>query len=192
MTNSNNTTLNTFAHFNLRSYTNSYLAFNPQTKEALIVDPFCFDEKLFTTIESLDLNITTVLLTSSHPAHAKGVKTIQKIYDIEVYQGGLNEEKQSGTFISEDSSFTLFGTEVKALTMEGSNKNGLVYIIGNNIFTGLVLEAGTICQTTTPYRRALLTKTIKQKLFSLKGDYTILPAYGPISTLHIEKEYNKL
>lgn len=184
--------LNTFAHFNLRSYTNSYLSFNPTTKEALIVDPFCFDEKLFTTIESLNLNITTILLTSSHPSHGKGVKTIEKIYDIKVYQGGLNEEKKDGSFISEDTTLSLLGVTVQALTMDGSNKNGLAYIIENNIFTGSVIEAGAISQTITPYRKALLSKTIEKKLFSLNGNYSILPAHGPISTLAIEKQYNKM
>lgn len=183
--------LNYIPHFCTKTYSNTYIVYHPETKKAIIVDPSYFDVKLFEVIKSLDLYITTVLLTTTHHTHLHGVKTIKKIYDCEVYQGGFNEEKESGNFITEDTTLDLLGVPVKALTMEGYSRDTLAFVIEQNIFPGYALECGAIGKTNPPYSKALLIKSIKNKILTLKDNYMIFPARGPLSTLNLEKKYNK-
>lgn len=153
-----------------------------------------FDEKLFSIIESHKLNICAVLLTSITNYAIKGIQTIEKIYNVELYHGASNVElnfcKSNSQLLEGDCTFSLLGTQVNAISFDFYQKGAVVYKIENNIFSGNCFEAGFIGKLNGPYKKSFLVNNLKEKIFSLSDDHFVLPKYGPVTTLKIEKKFN--
>lgn len=72
--------------------TNTYVAYNETTKEAVLVDPAACTKKLMHFIEEEGLSMKAVLLTHGHFDHIMGIDGFRKVYDVPVYVG----EKEAG------------------------------------------------------------------------------------------------
>ena len=72
--------------------TNTYVAYNETTKEAVLVDPAACTKKLMHFIEEEGLSMKAVLLTHGHFDHIMGIDGFCKVYDVPVYVG----EKEAG------------------------------------------------------------------------------------------------
>ena len=73
-----------YLHFNIESFSNSYLVVNEETMEALIVDPSKITTKLIDQIEHGQYKLKAALITHKHETHAAGLSTLKKIYDFDV------------------------------------------------------------------------------------------------------------
>ena len=74
-----------FTIFQPYEVTNTYLLHQDGEKNAVIVDPGRFDLDLLNLVEEHNLYISHVLLTHSHINHTRGIPTLMKIYDAEIY-----------------------------------------------------------------------------------------------------------
>lgn len=184
---------NIYVHFSVSGYSNSYFIGNDITKKALVVDPGHFDGKLLDKIEKNNFYITDVLVTHGHRTHIQGLKTLLKIYNPNVYYGG---EKLNGIDfirVEDEQTYEIIGTQMQPLSVFGHSRDSMVYKIQKNLFTGDVLETGRIGSTENTFLKARLIENIQTKILTLKGNYTIYPGHGPISTLEIERiTFNKM
>ena len=64
--------------------TNCYVAWNEQTKEAVIVDPAAYSKKLAEFLREEGLKPQAVLLTHGHFDHAGGAEELAKHFDIKI------------------------------------------------------------------------------------------------------------
>ena len=159
-------------------------------REAIIIDPGIMDSIILNLIEENNYTLKGVLITHDHLHHVQGLTTIKRIYDTEIY--GINpavlEHRTNLVRDGEIIKIGPFRTEVIAIP--GHSADSAVYKIGRLLFTGDALSAGLIGNTVSSYAAATQISALRSKLFSMPGDYTVLPGHGPPSTLEAERRFN--
>ena len=181
-----------FTIFQPYEATNTYLLNQDGERDAVLVDPGRFDLNLLNLVEENGLYISHVLLTHSHINHTHGIPTIMKIYDAEIYSMKPYIHDFRTNLITGETTFRLPGMEVHAIPVPGHSDDSVIYIIENMLFTGDTLMAGYTGQTSGFTEQRAMTALIKEKIFSLEGEYLLFPGHGSPSTLGAEKSSNLL
>ncbi len=179
-----------FTIYNTDGCINTYLIGPEEGGDAIIIDPGQTDLHLLNIIESNNYYLKSIFVTHSHEKHIKGIKTLLKIYDTDIYsKTPLIQEKES-IIIKDGDTLNLSGYDIDVIDIPGHSDDSIVYKIRNLLFTGDVLSAGMIGSTTNPESKKLLQKGIIKKLFSFREDLVIFPGHGAPSTLDVEKQMN--
>ena len=80
------------------------------------------------------------------------------------------------------------GLDVEVIHTPGHSKGGVCYVVGNKIFVGDTLFFMSFGRTDFYDGNAKdLKNSIVNKLFALKGNYTVLPGHGEPTTLDFER-----
>jgi glyoxylase-like metal-dependent hydrolase (beta-lactamase superfamily II) len=161
-----------------------------EDKSALIIDPGSMDNDTLATIENNNFNLAAVLITHDHPVHVKGLRTLKRIYDAEVFAVNHIVLDQKTTMVKDRDKIEIAGFEVEVISIPGHSADSVVYRIGAMLFTGDVLTAGLVGRTASAYGTATQMNTLSSRLLSLPGDYVVLPGHGPPSTLEAERRFN--
>lgn len=178
-----------YFHFNTETFSNSYLVVNEKTMEALIVDPSKITPKLIDQIEYGNYKLKAALITHKHSHHTAGLSTLQKIYDIDVFAADA-EVCGEDNLLNGDGKITVCGLEVLYFSIPGHSSDSLIYEIGNEVFTGDVISAGLMGDSSCSYNRKRLSNGIREKLFSMPDSNLIFPGHGPLSSVGAEKMFN--
>ncbi len=184
--------MNLFTIFQPYEVTNTYLLNQEGESNAVLIDPGRFDLNLLNLVEEHNFYISHVLLTHSHINHTRGIPTIMKVYDAEIYSMKSSIHGFKTHLITGDTTFSLPGMEVRAVSVPGHSEDSVIYIIENMLFTGDTLMAGYTGQTAGLSEQKAMTALIRKKIFSLEGEYLLLPGHGSPSTLSAEKKSNLL
>lgn len=180
-----------FFHFAVVGFANTYLIGQENGGDAILVDPGIMDTELLNLIESNGYYIRSILVTHQHTSHIKGIRTLKRIYDADIYSFHPYILDFPTIPLKDGDRFTCAsGIEVEVFEVPGHSPDSLVYHIGGMIFTGDVLEAGRVGTTKNSFTRAVLLRSISEKLFSLPDSTILLPGHGPPSILRAEKMYN--
>lgn len=179
-----------FFHYSLHGFANVYLVGNDVTKEAAIVDPAAFTIGLLDFIEEKGYVVTAALITHNHSHHVDGLRTLMRIYDVEVLSSNATIGDVHCKIVEDGASITVCGLEATALSVPGHSADSIVYQFGKVLFTGDALHAGLIGKTMSQYGNKLLKEQLAKKILSLPDDYIVLPGHGPPSTIGAEKLYN--
>lgn len=177
-------------HYSLYGFSNSYLLGNDETKEAIIVDPGEFTVKLLNHIERNGYYVSTVLLSHAHIHHVRGITTLLKIYEAELYAATPSILGRACTVVRDQEIFRAGGFEVEAFSLPGHSPDSMAYRIGHLFFTGDALHAGFIGKTLSPFNARLLAERLRARLLEQDDDTIILPGHGPPSTVGSEKLCN--
>jgi len=183
--------LRLFSHFSHSSFSNTYLLAHEEGGEALLIDPGKITLELIDRIEKHHFQLKSVLLTHRHDLHSLGVKTLLKIYKPQVYVGAAAMYDFATIELGKEESQKLGTFDVKIILIPGHSLDSLLFKIDNLLFSGDVLLAGKIGSTNSELEKALLIEGIKRKIFPLPDDLIILPGHGPLTTLKIEKIFNR-
>lgn len=178
-----------YFHFNTETFSNSYLVVNEKTMEALIVDPSKITPKLIDQIEYGNYKLKAALITHKHEHHTAGLSTLQKIYDIDVFAADV-EISGEENLLNGDGKIKICGLDVSYFSVPGHSSDSLIYEIGNEVFTGDVISAGLIGDSSCSYNHIRLENGIREKLFSLSESCLIFPGHGPLSSVGAEKMFN--
>lgn len=191
--------------------TNCYIIGCPDTKEAVVVDPGWDGEDIINILEEENLTLKYIINTHGHGDHigANGQlkeysgaeilihqadaamltdpqKNLSAAFSEKVVSPHADRFLQEGDVINVGTSVTL-----KVLHTPGHTPGGICLKGSNFILTGDTLFAGSIGRTDFPGGSfEELISSIKNKLFSLEGDYIIYPGHGPSSTLEKERTGN--
>jgi glyoxylase-like metal-dependent hydrolase (beta-lactamase superfamily II) len=179
-----------YQHYSIYGFSNSYLIGNDQTKQAVIVDPGEFNEGVLNHIERNGYYVRAVLLTHNHIHHVRGLKTILKIYEAEVYAATSRVFGSSCRVVKDGERFAVAGFSIDAFSVPGHSPDSMVYQVDRLLFTGDALHAGIIGRTLSTFNTELLVERLRARLFSLDADLIVLPGHGPPSTLGVELEFN--
>ena len=120
--------MNLFTIFQPYEVTNTYLLHQDGEKNAVIVDPGRFDLNLLKLVEDHNLYISNVLLTHSHINHTRGIPTLMKIYDAQIYSMKSSVLGFKTNLIKEETTFTLPGMQVRAIPVPGHSDDSVIYI----------------------------------------------------------------
>ncbi len=180
-----------YFHFAVVGFANTYLIGPPEGGEAILVDPGIMDTKLLSLIEGNKYYVKSILVTHNHESHIKGIRTLKKIYDADIYCFSPYVLEFPTIPLKGGDHFTCAsGISVEVIEVPGHSADSLVYHIGGMIFTGDVLAAGRVGNTKNSFNRAILLHEIREKLFTLPASTLVLPGHGPPSTLKAEKMFN--
>jgi len=178
-----------FPHFSFLDFSNSYLIGPDQGGNAILIDPGIFDAGLLRLIENNNYYVRYVLVTHAHRSHTKGLKTLLKIYDAQIFAFDpfiqnfpavqVREEKQQrvGEFVFE------------IIETPGHSDDSLCFKLNEFLFTGDTLTAGSISKN-PGYAEDALIFIIKKKLLTMDDDTLIFPGHGPPSRIAIERRFN--
>jgi len=179
-----------FINFSLTGFSNSYLIGPDEGGDALVIDPGEMNIKLLNLIENNDFYIKHILITHNHEPHVGGIRTLLKIYDAEIYSSSENISGYPSNIIYPETILNLSGIEVKVMEFSGHTKDSLVYKVGEMLFTGDTLGAGSIGEEENKETILSISKSISKDIKKMDDSILIFPSHGPPSTVKAEKDFN--
>ena len=190
---------------------NCYIVGDPETKEAIVIDPGGDPEVLDNAIETHGLKITAIVATHAHFDHVLAaehvrLKTGAPFYLHDDDKPVLSWLQESGRLFlgielppppdvdspaREGELLVAGGTELEIRHTPGHSPGSIVLVGTEAVFSGDTLFAGSIGRTDLPGgdTQALLD-AVKEKLFTLDDTLPVLPGHGPATTLAEEKRSN--
>lgn len=178
-----------FTHFAVEGFSNSYLIGEEESGEAILIDPGIMDVHLLELIEKNNFYVKYVLATHSHENHIRGLKTLKKIYNADLYCHHTHLLDYKSNLVKDGDVLELAGITIEAIQVLGHTSDSLVFRIGNMLFTGDILYAGKIGSTANAYAHGNLVQGIKERLLCFEHDF-VFPGHGPPSTIKAESLYN--
>jgi len=179
-----------FPHYVVVGFSNTYLLAPDDSAEAVLIDPGLFNGELLSLIESNKLSIRAILVTHAHESHIRGIKTLMKIYDADVY-AFRNRILDVRTNPVRDGQTISIGTMTfHVIETPGHSRDSLVYRIENFLFTGDTITAGLTGTAAHNQAHGLLLSSIRKKLLPLGDELVIFPGHGPPTRLGIERRHN--
>jgi len=161
-----------------------------ETNAAIIVDPGSMETVTLETIENNNLDVKAVLVTHDHQSHVRGLRTLKRIYDAEVFAVNQSVMDHKTIVVKDGDIFNVAGFTAEVISIPGHSSDSVVYRIRGMLFTGDVLTAGLVGSTASAYGAATQMNKLRSRLLSLPGDYIVLPGHGPPSTLEAERRFN--
>ena len=192
--------------------TNCYVAWNEQTKEAVIVDPAAYSKKLAEFLREEGLKPQAVLLTHGHFDHIMGLDALLEEYPVPVYvheaeKGLIADPKtnlsltytngyvfEDATYVTDGQKIAAAGVTFEVLFTPGHTSGGCCYYAEteNMLFSGDTLFRCSVGRSDLPTGdETTLIRSIKEKLLVLPEKYSgISRAYGSDDYSDRERQQN--
>jgi len=181
-----------FFHYCSYGFSNCYVLGTdpPDERGAIIIDPAVMDEQILGFIENNDYRLLGVLVTHDHIKHVRGLRTLKRIYDAEIFAVNPHIREHRTTMVRDGETFNIGPFRIEVISTPGHSSDSAVFRVDRLLFTGDTLSAGLLGTTASSYGAAVQMTALRSKILSLPGDFTVLPAHGPPSTLEAERRYN--
>lgn len=191
--------------------TNCYIIMEKSKKRALIVDPGGDADRIMNKIKELQVSVDAILLTHGHFDHMLAADALREKYQVKVYLGQDDSEliknpmeNVSGMFgkpisthadvvLQDGQVLELAGFEIKVLATPGHTKGGVCYYIEKEsvAFSGDTIFQASVGRSDFPTGSgASLSKSIREKIFTLPEDTQLFPGHGDSTVVSYEKKYN--
>jgi glyoxylase-like metal-dependent hydrolase (beta-lactamase superfamily II) len=179
-------------YFQYCSYgcSNCYILGAESTNQAIIVDPGSMENVTLETIENNNFDVKAVLITHDHLNHVRGLRTLKRIYDVDVFAVNQTIMDHKTNMVKDGDLLNVAGFTIEVISIPGHSSDSVVYRIRGMLFTGDVLTAGLVGNTASAYGAATQMDKLRSRLISLPGDFIVLPGHGPPSTLEAERRFN--
>jgi len=190
-------------------YKNGFVLACERTREAVLIDPGDEVGDLIGAVRDFDVDVRHILLTHAHIDHVTGVAAAKEAYnapvylhrdDLFLYERTVEQGAMFGFKVQQpppvdhyyDGSPIRFGDyDVHIHHTPGHCPGGVCLQIGNRLFVGDTLFAGSIGRTDLPggdYE--LLMQSITGVLFPLGDPAIVHPGHGPDTTIGRERTTN--
>ena len=143
--------------------TNCYLLTDEETKSAALIDPGDEAEKLLALVKSEGVTLKYILLTHGHRDHTLAVPALKKaLPDVPVYIGeadahstGIYHYPMADLvpdlkYYGEGDTLPLGSLTIKVLATPGHTLGGVTLLVGDAVFPGDPLFAGSMGRTDLP------------------------------------------
>jgi hydroxyacylglutathione hydrolase len=170
---------------------NSYLAWDPKSKEAAAFDTGADSSPMLKLAKDRGLSIKLILLTHTHPDHIADLPRLKKETGANTYVSSLEPTSGAETF-TVGKSFQLGAISIETRQTSGHSKGGITYILSGLerpvAIVGDALFAGSMGGGMISWTDAL--ENNRKHIFSLPDDTVICPGHGPLTTVREEKRHN--
>lgn len=190
---------------------NFYLVGDPETREAIAIDPGGDPELIDKAISSHNLKVTAIVATHAHFDHVLAADYLREKTGAPFY---LHDDDKPVLSWLQESGRLFLGIElppppdIDSAAREGElltagaaqleivhtpgHSPGSISLVGSDaVFSGDTLFAGSIGRTDLPGGDTdALLRAVREKLFALDEDLPVFPGHGPATTLGEEKRTN--
>lgn len=170
---------------------NSYLVWDPQSKEAVAFDTGADCNSMLNLSTKENVSIKLILLTHAHPDHIAALDELKARTSAPAYVS--DREKIPGAEpIEEGKSFSLGKLHVATRLTWGHSRGGMTFVV-NGLARKLAIAgdsifAGSMGGGSVSYRDALQNNL--EKILTLPDETIICPGHGPMTTVGEEKRHN--
>lgn len=189
---------------------NCYVAWNENTKDAVIIDPGFDDHRILDTVDKYNLSVGKILLTHGHFDHIGGLKKVREktgapvgIYCSDadtLTSAGKNLSIMVGTPMTFEPAEILLsdgdvievgeGLELKVIHTPGHTEGSCCFIAEDVIFSGDTLFEGSIGRTDFPGGSYSDMMASLDKLMTYDNDMQVLPGHGENTDIAYERARN--
>ncbi|MBN2288849.1 MAG: MBL fold metallo-hydrolase [Candidatus Glassbacteria bacterium] len=189
---------------------NCYLAWDPDNRQAVVIDPGAEPERIIRAAAERDLEVHYIINTHGHGDHIGGNRELKVAYPVPllVHQADApmleDARLNMSSFFGEPvlsppaDGFLVPGEKVRfgrvALTVlhtPGHTPGGVSLYGEGAVFTGDALFCGSIGRCDMPYSDELLQlESIRKQLLTLPDETLVLPGHGQSTTIGQEKKWN--
>lgn len=193
--------------------TNTYILYNEETMEGLVVDPSFSPEQYIKAIEEKKIHLTSIFLTHAHVDHMAGMNELRKAFPkARMYMDKRDQpflrdpEKNlsymfpTPTLVDDADVWVKDGDEIETsgytfqvIDTSGHTPGGISFYLKKEgiVFTGDSLFQGSIGRTDFPGGSMKeLTGSIRKNLFTLPDSTVVLSGHGEQTTIGQEKRTN--
>ena len=183
--------------------TNCYLLIDGESREAAVIDPADDAELLKKLIEDEGAALRYILLTHGHRDHTLAAPALHALFpDAAVYIHSFDkgatglyrypmEELIEGLRFYEDGDALPLGAlRIEVLHTPGHTAGSVCLRVGNALFTGDTLFAGSVGRVDLPGAQPEHMLSSLARLAALDGDYDVYPGHMETSTLAEERQGN--
>lgn len=191
--------------------TNSYLVWNEDSKEAVLIDAGLSTHTILEFLERNNLTLAAVLLTHGHPDHVAGAADVAEATGAPAYLHeidakmvelmppgmlamlGIDEFDKPDEFkpLEDGETLNLAGLDIKVLHTPGHSPGSVSFLIDDAIFDGDLVFRGSIGRTDFPGGDFdQLVRSAREKVFVLDPETKIYPGHMGPTTVGWEKRAN--
>lgn len=192
--------------------TNSYIVYNTEGREAVLIDPPSNGDFIVNMIRQQRFKLQAILLTHGHIDHMGAVKQIREaLPDVKVYAAkeeaevlgdstknlsaifGSAMSMEADVYLQNGETLSFMGREICCKLVPGHTEGGMCYYIPEDhmVFSGDTLFAGSVGRSDFPTGSAsTLIRSIEEQLFVLPEDTKVYPGHGEATTIGTEKRTN--
>ena len=189
---------------------NTFVALTDDEQRGFILDPGSDIQPLIEELKKRNTSIEAIVATHAHIDHIAGVNLVRKNFDVPFY---LNQNEhslarsismQAGMFgvsdpgaitvendLPESGHIEIAGIKLELFHTPGHSPGSISLLADNVLFSGDALFQMSIGRTDLPggdYNT--LINSIREKLFTLPDDTSVLPGHGPETSIGFEKKSN--
>ena len=179
--------------------TNTYIVSKSGSDKCIVIDPGYEAAAILNRAALLGLNIEAILLTHAHFDHLGAVRQIAADADCQVFV----EEKELSLpptmtdgpiYYTElypaEGVISVAGMEIKILRTPGHTPGSVCLLIGDAMFSGDTLFAGSMGRCDFPGSNIFDMRKSLKKIYNLAGDYRVFPGHAEATTLEYERKTN--
>jgi glyoxylase-like metal-dependent hydrolase (beta-lactamase superfamily II) len=191
-------------------FSNCYIVWDDNVKQGVVIDPGDDADVILKKVEELNIKINYILATHGHFDHVGAVAPLRRELKVEFLahkddfffiedgeksasRWGVNIEQppQPDRFIIDGDKIKFGNYELEVIHTPGHSPGGVCFLYDRIVFGGDTLFQGSIGRT--DFRKGSfedLSKSIKNRLYTLPDDTIVYTGHGPITTIGDEKRYN--
>jgi len=170
---------------------NSYLVWDPKSKEGIAFDTGADASAILKTVKDRQVSIKLILLTHTHPDHIADLDRLKRETGATAHVCSLEAIPGAETFQT-GKTFQVGSLKLETRQTTGHSKGGITYVISGLerpvAVVGDALFAGSMGGGMISYADALANN--RKHIFSLPDDTVICPGHGPLTTVREEKRHN--
>ncbi|CEP82082.1 MBL fold metallo-hydrolase [Paraclostridium sordellii] len=188
---------------------NTYLIADKDTREGAVIDPGGDIKDLLRYIEDNFINVKYIILTHGHGDHIGCVPELKEVTGACIIANSnekeilLDKKKNlsyrmncgatefdADKYVNDGDSINLGDLKLKFIYTPGHTKGGMCVRVGNHMFTGDTLFAGSMGRTDLYSGDNKQMQKSLSRLRNYEDDIIVYPGHGPNTTMGIEKTTN--
>ena len=170
---------------------NSYLVFDPKTKEAAAFDTGATAQPMLDFAAANQLKIKLILLTHTHVDHIADLARLKKETGAPAFVGEHEGFSDAEAFAA-GKIFSLGNLQMEARQTSGHARGGITFVISGLAKRVAVVGDALFCCSmgggAISFAEAL--RTNRKEIFSLPDETIVCPGHGPLTTVGEQKKHN--